>query len=147
MLTITKGDNKLVSPYTGADPLEISLTNGKPNAWYELIVPTNTVTTSVNGTEVTTEHSSGVEGDPTNGWRQADGSGNAKFLFNSSPTDGTVERTALYGWILPPGIYQFAVREFYNTVPLETIDIEITSEATTAIQTATASVKKARGKK
>ena len=146
MLSITQGDNKLVSPYTGSDPMQISLTGGKPNSWYELIVPTGVLTTQTSGTETLSQHWGGENNDPTNGWRQTDNNGNASFLFNASAGDDIVERTQQYGWIIPPGIYQFSAREFYNTVPLESIDVEITSEATTAIMTAAATVKKGKGK-
>lgn len=146
MLTIKQGDNILVSPYTGADVVEINLTNGKAGAWYELIVPTSTLTTATNGFELASGHWGGADTDPNHGWRQADSNGNASWLFNASPTEDIVVMTQLYGWILPPNTYQFLVREFYNTVPIESIDIQITSEATTAIQTATVSVKKGKGK-
>lgn len=146
-ITISQGDNKILSLYTGADPTEFTLA-GTSGKWYELIVVTGTLTTVTSGFEILSQHWGGTgTTDPTYGWRQADANGIAKFLFNASLKDDIVERSHQYGWLIPPGIYQFAVREYYNTEPLQTISIEIVGEATTAIQAATVAVRKARGKK
>ncbi len=136
MLTITAGDNKLFSPYTGADPLEITLSDATPGKWYELIVPTNQIFTTTNGVETTYQ---------SWGYKQADVNGQAKFNFNASLSDPVVDTTHANGWLLPPGLYDFTVREYYNSEPLQTIPVQIVSEATTSIATATKN-KQSKGK-
>lgn len=146
-LTITQGDNKLVSQYTGADPTEITYAAATSGKWYELIVITGTSITSLGTTEIKSQHWGGTVNDPSSGWRQAGATSTVKFLFNASAGDDIVERSIQSGWLITPGIYQFFVREYYNTEPIQSIDIEIVGEATTAIQAATVAFKKARGKK
>lgn len=139
MLTII-GDNKCSSPYSGADPINVQLTGAQPGKWYELIVPTNFVFTSQNGLEPTFQ---------SWGWQQAPASGTLTFVFNASTSDPVVETTQANGWVLPSGIYQLRTREFSDGTgaSIESVDFEITAEATQAVQIAVSNKAKARGKK
>lgn len=146
MLSITQGDNKIVSQYTGADPTEFTLSGGSPTKWYELRVVTGVPPFPIEGETVYNQHWGGEANDPTSGWRKPDANGVAKFLFNASANDDIVKRSHDNGWIIPAGKYLFLVREFYNTEPLQQIEIEIVNgEIGVAIQTVT--MNKARGKK
>lgn len=148
MLNITQGDNILVSQYTGADPLEITLSGADPTKWYELIVVTGVPPFPIEGETVYKQHWGGEANDPTNGWRKPDANGVAKFLFNASPDDDIVKRTHENGWFIPAGNYKFWVREYFNTVPLQEIDIQIVNgELGITFQTISMNKAKARGKK
>lgn len=118
-------DNKTTSPYLGNDAITFERNGLNPGEWVEGVAPTNIVTTS-NGTEIATE---------SLGFKQADGTGKVSFTFNASPSEGIVERTALYGWLLPAGIYQVSTRIFSDNTgaSIESADFEIVAPTLNSI--------------
>lgn len=134
MPTTIIGNNQTTSPYQGNDSITIERTGVPQGAWVEAYIPANMVVVST-GTSFTVEQL---------GWKQPDANGVVRWTFNASPTEGLVERTALYGWVLPAGIYQATTQIFSLTNPqVETAPFEIIGEASVAITTSI----KLKGKK
>lgn len=134
MPTTIIGDNKTASPYQGNDSITIERTGVPQGAWVEAYVPCNIIALST-GTSFAVEQL---------GWKQPDANGVVRWTFNASPTEGLVQRTALYGWVLPAGTYDVTTQIFSTVNPQpETAQFEITGDATTAINTSI----RLRGKK
>lgn len=136
MPTTILDNNKCTSPFdAGAgEAITIERTGVAQGEWAEAGVPTNFVTLS-SGTFVTTE---------SLGFKQPDANGVIRWTFNASTSEGLLVRTAANGWLLPAGVYQVTTRIFSLTNPkVETANIEIVGDATTAITTSV----RLRGKK
>lgn len=132
MMNVT--DNKTASPYMGNDPITFERTGLQPGEWVEGVAPTNVLTLS-SGTEITTE---------SLGFKQADANGKVSFTFNASPDEGIVQRTALYGWLLPAGTYQVSTKLFSDKTgaSIENADFEIGAPSANAIIAASTARKK-----
>lgn len=126
-MTTIISDNKTTSPYQGNDPITIERTGVPQGEWVEAYIASNIVTAST-GTFITVEQL---------GWKQPDANGVVRWTFNASPSEDLVVRTALYGWVLPAGLYDASTKLFSDKTgaSIETAQFEIVGDATTAITT------------
>lgn len=135
MATTVSGNTSINSPYNGNEPMTITRTGVPQGEWVEFNAPTNTVTTVANGVEITQE---------VLGWVQAGADGKASLTWNASPTEGIVQRTVLYGWVLAAGTYQITTRLFSDktNASIESANFQIIGTATAAITAAIKNRKK-----
>lgn len=134
MPTFVITDPKTTSPFQGNDAITVERTGVPQGAWVECYIPCNFTVLS-GGSFLSVDQL---------GWKQPDANGVVRWTFNASPSEELVVRTALYGWLLPAGVYQATTQIFSTVNPqVETANFEITGDATTAITTSV----KLRGKK